>query len=301
MFGSLIPVLPKMQEDSTIVMLATLLHRDALPVTLMRDPQWTTVKLGSRDRDGDLLWAKNMDEKKLNAQKTSYTLAGLLHVYYMEYFNEVRPAETQLFKPNYFQYATPINLADCHTAIYIDPAISDDRKADDSVICVCGMNMDGHIYVLDMWGKQGATPRETIDKYFELSERWDCREHGVESIGYQRALVHLLKEEMFRKNRYFEPVAVTHGRVKKGERIRGVLHPRFAAGYLYFRERWPYLESQLLDFGQPGVHDDWPDALAGAVALLDPFAAEAAGTTDLTEDEYPPLLEVVGGTYHHAP
>ena len=45
------------------------------------------------------------------------------------------------------------------------------------------------------------------------------------------------------------------------------------------------------------VLDDYLDAAAGCVALLDPFAAQAAGDKDLSEDEYPPLEEVLGANY----
>jgi hypothetical protein len=50
------------------------------------------------------------------------------------------------------------------------------------------------------------------------------------------------------------------------------------------------LESQLFDFPR-GAHDDWPDALAGAISLLDPVAAVAAGDKDLAEDTLEPLTD----------
>ena len=78
----------------------------------------------------------------------------------------------------------------------------------------------------------------------------------------------------------------------------GILQPRYAAGYIAHIRRFPELEAQLLDF-RPGIeqHDDYIDSEAGAIALLDPYAAHAVGEVDLAEDEMPPLLEEIGGEY----
>jgi len=66
--------------------LATLLDADALPVTLMRDPKWTVILFGAEDRDGDPIWRAWMDAEKLEAEKQSYAVKGLLNLFYMEYF-----------------------------------------------------------------------------------------------------------------------------------------------------------------------------------------------------------------------
>lgn len=292
--GDVEPALPRMSNDATITALGTLLHRDALLATLCRDPRWTVVRLGALDADGAPLWPENMDHDKLAKTKASYALAGLLDVFYMEYFNKPVAAETQLFPPSCFKWSAPDRIS--HTAIYVDPAISESRRADSTVIIVVGMNERGQIWVLDGWGRAGATPRETVDEYFRLSRLHRCVQHGVESVAWQRALVHLLQEEMFRKGYYFEVMPVTHGRVDKQERIRGVLAARYRAGYITHARHFPELEMQLQDF-PGGTHDDWPDALAGAIALLDPYAAAAAGDVDLGQDEYRPLEVELGGEW----
>ena len=56
---------------------------------------------------------------------------------------------------------------------------------------------------------------------------------------------------------------------------------------------FPELETELLDL-RVAAHDDRATAVAGAVALLDPFAASAAAGQDLGEDEYEPLDEIGG-------
>jgi hypothetical protein len=283
-YGDLMPALPELEPDATLIALGTLLHQDALIQTWSRDPQFCVVSFGAHDRDGQLLWPQNLDEKKLEAKRRSFALAGQLHTYYMEYFNEVRAAEGQAFRQEFFK----VNAAedDFMNAIFCDPAISQRRTADRAAVWVVGMNMKtGRIRVQDGWAKRGALPREIVDVYFALHERWDCRRAGVESNAFQAALVHIMREEMFRKKRYFEIEAVTHHK-KNEERIRGILQPRYASGYVEHRQRFPELEVELLDFPR-GAHDDNATAVAGAVALLDPYAPMAAGDdADPSDDQY---------------
>lgn len=290
-YGDMMPALQPMNDAATITALGTLLHPDALLMKWAKDKRFTTIRFGARDRQGELLWPDAMSEKKLEEIKESLAQQGLLHVYYMEYFNEAHAAELQRFRPEYIRHGQVEGIT--HTAVYIDPAISGKPGADETAIYVTGINDKGTIAVLDEASGRGMHPREAIDHYFRLSKRWNCTRHGVESIAYQASLIHLMREEMFRRKHYFEIIPITH-KVKKSERILGILQPRYANGYIVHTKHFPKLVTQLMDF--PRGHDDHPDALAGSIALLDPYAAQAAGDQDLADDEYPPLDEVFGGT-----
>lgn len=298
MYGDIIPALPEMQEDATIVALGTLLHSESLLMTLHKDPEWTSIIFGVRDKQGDLLWAANIDERKIELKKASFARAGQLSQYYLEYENTIRAVENQKFKAENFSILHAPRGEMTHCGMVLDPAISQKAKADFSAIVVGGVTPKGFIHIADTWAKQGATPREQIDKYFELSKRWECNLHGVESIAYQAVLIHLLREEMFRKKHYFEIVPITHSRnsQSKEERIVGILQPRYANGYIKHNRRFPLLETQLQDF--PNGKRDLPDALAMLVHLLDPAAPFAIGEgKDPEEDEYPPLDEVLDGEW----
>ena len=124
----------------------------------------------------------------------------------------------------------------------------------------------------------------------ELQIRFDKDKFGVESIAYQAALVHLLREEMFRKGYYFEVTPITHGRQRKEERVEGILQPRYASGYITHQRQFGILETSLLDW--PNGKKDPPDAEAMAISLLDDYAPMAAPSdSDLGDDEYEPLEE----------
>jgi hypothetical protein len=303
-YGDLMPALPEIGESGakgTIVALGTLLHRESLLETWKRDPEWTVVQFGIKDRDGDWLWPVYMDGEKYERRKVSATSAGQLHTFYMEYHNEYMSPEQQTFKPHYLKYNSQVDDI-LFTAIYCDPAISDKRHADDTAIVVGGITKKGVFRVLECEGRRGMPDLEKVTVYFELQRRWNCRVAGVEATAYQAALIETMRLEMFRRKQYFEITPVLH-KTKKNSRIKGVLQPRYSAGYIEHRIRFPKLEAQLLDFREDtdDQPDDYIDAAAACLQLLDPYAGLAAGDMDEPEkDTMEPLDEVFDGDWRWA-
>lgn len=288
-------------DDRAIVAIGTKLHNDALLMTLASDPQWTTIMMDALLEDGTALWPERMSLSKIEAEKRSYALAGELDTFYQEYLpTKPAPEETAVFKKRHFKYDIRPDLDSLRIGVAIDPAISEKRRADDAVIKAVGIHQsDGKIYTLADWYKLGPSPQELVAALFDividLGGRKRAIRVGVEAIAYQAALVHIIQEYMFRYNCYFE-VETIHHKANKHSRIKGVLAPRFGGGYMVFTYRDPKLEAQLLDF--PHSKDDHPDALAMAVAMLDPFAALATPEhVNTAEDIYPPLDEVIGGEW----
>lgn len=304
-FGDVLPALPELNDDATAVMMGTLLHSDALLTYAEIDPEWTTIKFGAIDLDGDPLWAENLTLEKIERKKISYAAKGLLHIFYLEYFNQIRNPEKALFKPEYIHIA-PVSIQKLKwKAMCVDPAISPKRRADYVGFGVVAMNDDGIIQVAEAFGKKGMSPREQVDMYFNLHRKFGLTsgdKHGVESVAYQAALIHLIKEEMFRQAKkygpssYFEITPVTHG-TKKDERIEGVLQPRYAAGYIHHQRKFPLYETMLLDW--PNGKKDIPDVIAMAITLLDDVAGVAAGDSgsESDEDQYEDLSEIFGGDW----
>lgn len=292
-FKSLKPVLPKMDKSASIYMLGTLLHHDSLLATLRKDPEWNSIVFGAVDNDGEAMWEDNMSLEDLEREKLSFARNGQLAEFYLEYMSLAKDDDTAVFAQKAI-YHRPYTKEECIArAIAIDPAISDKATADFCAFAVMGITDKGVLPLLDFYMERGMSPREQIDKYFELAIKWDCNKYGVEAIAYQAALIHLMREEMFRKKRYFEIIKITHGK-KKDDRIRGILAPRYAAGYIPHSRPFPDYEAQLVDY--PNGKIDGPDVVSMAVSLLDPYAAAAADPeVDLGDDEYPDLDEVFGG------
>lgn len=307
-YGDLLPVLPKVHNPGkptpTIVALGTLLHKEALLMTFLRDPKWTCIVFGALDKDGEPLWEDAMSKEQLEAERNSYSISGTLDKFYLEYMSKLHDEHSAKFKREKFRYISV--LPDIiGSAIAMDPAISQSRRADYAGIAVVSMSTYGKIIVRDCWLKRGAEPRELVDQFFQMEAAvGGCQYHGIEAIAYQASLIHLMREEMFRpllpgqspRNR-FEVIPILHNTsVKKEIRVEGVLQPRLANGYIEFERRFPLLESQLVDW--PNGKKDGPDVLAMAISLLDPYAAAAVGDgKDLAEDEQPPLDEVMDGEW----
>lgn len=291
-FGDVLPALPEMDNEATVIALGTLLHPQALLHTLKDDPDWTSILFGVRDLQGEPLWGDYMSEDKIERKKAMYARSGQLSQYYLEYENTVRNEESAKFKSSFFIYEPAPAEELVGTSIALDPAISNKEGACEATIYVTSMSEKGLIFVRDSWAKTGATANEQLEEYFRLSLLYNCTLHGIESIAFQASLIHTCREWMFRKKRYFEITPLTHSQ-KKEERIEGILQPRYANGYIRHCKRFPKLEQELLDW--PNGMKDHPDALAMAVALLDPHAPSAAmgeDGKDLGEDEYEPLAMV---------
>lgn len=291
--------LPRLVKDASMLVLGTLLHREALTTVLMRDPQYNVIVFGAVDPDGDPLWEEAMSLAEVESEKGILAQAGMLSKFYLELFNVIKGDEQDSFRDEFITVAPKSPDAAVLKAIVLDPAISEKKKADFASIAVVGMMPDGLIHVYEVWMKKGANPRELIDKYFELRLVWGLdgnSKHGIESVAYQASLIHLVKEEMFRKsaqsgvNQYFEVKGITHSS-DKVLRIKGVLYPRYASGYITHQRMFGEYTKQLLDF--PNDKLDGPDAVAMAITLLDE-AAGIAGGDSVGEDAYEPLEKLIG-------
>lgn len=284
-YKAVLPALPRRNPNAGVVAMGTLLHMESLLMVMQRDPRVLTVKFGAVDKDGEALWKEHMSLDQLEEEKEGAAATGTLNAFYMEYMSELRNDEEAKFHQEYFHYEMPEDLSDIYTAVALDPAISDKVDADFSAICVAGMHIKtGKIFILDFWMKRGASPREQLDMFFKFQRKWKCQKAGIESIAFQAALIHIAREEMFRKGQYFEVEPITHSQ-KKTERVEGILQPRYASGYIVHSRPYPELEGQLLDW--PNGKLDGPDVEAMAIALLDPYAAAAADPeVDLADDEF---------------
>lgn len=298
-YGDVEPALDELDDDCSITATGTLLHEDALLANLMLDPRWTVIKFGALDKNGNPIWHRK-GMRWFERKKAAFARAGLLHIFYLEYMNEIRAPEFQDFKPEMISIIPHSTGEMIARAIAIDPAISDAENADFCGIAVAGMTSKGGIHFFDVLLERGMTPREQVDEYFARAKAYECNAdmHGVEAIAYQAALVHLMREEMARKGWFFTPVKITHKDLSreqrnKNARIRGILQPRYSSGWITHQQHFPLYEGQLLDF--PRGKKDGPDVGAMVVSLLDPVAGAAGGNA--VEDEYPPLEELFNGDW----
>lgn len=295
-FGDLLPGLSRFKADATVTMLGTEVGDGSILDLVGSDAEWTVITFGVLDSQGRALWPRWMTVEQVEVVKERYASKGLLHLFYLEYMNKKVSPEEQKFRGP-FIIESPIGRTPVDSCLFVDPAISNSKRADFAAFVYVEKFERGLYLVRAAEGFRGMGVRKLVDTYFEWHERWNPLRAGFEGIGYQIALEELFREEMFRRKRYFEIYTVKSHDKQKDPRILGVLQPRYANSFIRHAAVFPQLETQLLDF--PRGKKDLPDCLAMAIKTMEPTAG-AAGDGSPSDDEYEPLEELLGGDWRSA-
>lgn len=149
--------------------------------------------------------------------------------------------------------------------LVLDPAISQKKNADNSVLLVGGVDNDRNLYLFEFaYGKW--LPEEMIAHLFRLAAKWNCMRVTVEVVAFQKVIAHMIRSSFAR----YKPIGVieyTPKGEKKG-RILTYLQPLFDNKMIYaahtialipqFREEIEYFSTSV----NSNIHDDFVDAMA---------------------------------------
>ena len=176
-----------------------------------------------------------------------------------------------IFNEEYFQYMKEEPIEGTWY-IAVDPAGyselesvtgSNTSNLDETAIACVKVGPHGW-YVGDvLHGRWGV--RETATKILRAAQKYHALSVGIEKGALKAAIMPYLVDEMTRIGTFPHITEVSHGGIKKTNRITWALQGRFEHGRIWFKEdaKWNRaLESQLLDFPNPLSHDDLIDALA---------------------------------------
>lgn len=218
---------------------------------------------GVPDENGAVTYPERFDDEVLAELRNSLGP----YMYSCLYMNKPVRSEDMLFHPNWFIYyeheSSPIIT---YTTVDLggDPALTK-GEPDYNVVMTCGKNVEtGVVYVLDFWRKK-ANPGETIEAIFAHQARFHPVKVLVEGVGYQKNIVHWIRERMVAMSNYFNVEIVPQSRVAKETRIQQ-LQPMIEMGMIQFRRRHQELITEILAFPL-GKNDDLPDALAMQIPL----------------------------------
>lgn len=267
----------KWEPNSTINAIGTKLHNEDLLMTMTRDPQFSSVMINATTDDGRMLWPYRMGKEKFNKEMESFRKAGDLAGFYNEYLpSQKAPPEVALFPAGKIIRGPRPKMDDLRLSIGVDPAISEKRGADHAVVATVGLAPGGIYYVLNMWGGRGKKPHEIVDAVFEQVLWWGGGVRGVdvavEAVAYQSSLYQTIKEKMHLEKAYAR-VTPLHHKQNKISRIKGTLGPKYHNEQVIHCGDFPDLVRQLVEF--PADKDDYPDALAMAVNILEKYAGLA--------------------------
>jgi hypothetical protein len=156
--------------------------------------------------------------------------------------------------------------------VTVDPASRKKKDSDYTAIIVVAVDKENEWYILDMRKERLEQP-EVIDLVFEIVKKWRPLRVGIESVGYQDTLKFWAKEQMSRRNTFFNVKDVVTANVAKPDRIKGLI-PRMSALAIHFprelhviaKDGTLYDAIQLFrgeyDTFPVGIHPDLLDALA---------------------------------------
>ena len=209
---------------------------------------------------GEPLWQKKYSLEDLEEIKNAIGLRDWSALYQQDPTIE----EGLDFKKDWFKYwdRLPANLS---YVTSVDLAISKKRRADFSVVITTGMDANGKIYIVE-YKQWKADPSEIIDEIYRQASLYGSLV-TIEATGFQQAIVHYIKEEGKKRNKYihFEQI---HSQGDKEGRIRATLMPLYSNGMIYHpRNGVQELEDELQRF-PVGKHDDIIDALSQGVTRL---------------------------------
>lgn len=287
-----------MQQDLQITVLGTLLHAEALLITLQKDPTFSHIRFGAKLPDGSMLWPQKMNEVSYERKKNQYRRTGKLAEFSREYDSMIRVEEDAMFQPltPLFYVPTPLNEL-IQRAQACDPAISEDPKADHATIVVGGRKENGMLWNLNEWGGYGKKPHEIVEQLFKWHYDYQLHITGIEAQAYQKSLIYSLREFMAKKQRFFAVKPIIQGNDKtKQQRIEGILQPRYYNGYVRHAKVLPKLEAQLQDF--PNGKYDYADACAMMFSLLGETQFLAAPPDTIGQDEFAPLPPTLPELYN---
>jgi predicted phage terminase large subunit-like protein len=269
-------VYPSLEASGTLMIIGTiLLHRSALDL-MLKSPEEPYCNFRRKifralQDDGTSLWEARHPTARLHLQKQ---LMGTV-AFNREKMNEPTPAKG-MFQEQWLRYYHPDTITDKNLLVvgFFDPSLETGGTADYKAVVTVGYSSEEQVfYVLDAF-IQKTTLEQTLRAVFNRHRERPYLLLGVEDNLFQRLL---LKEfdQLGRELGVFLPIkGVTH-RIAKETRV-AVLSPLLERGKIRFirgHSDQEKLIEQLLYFPSRTLHDDGPDALAGAVQLAQTMPA----------------------------
>jgi predicted phage terminase large subunit-like protein len=189
-----------------------------------------------------------------------------------QYLNDPVPPDDADFKREWFKYyeIADIKGLEMNRYLLIDPAISQEQKADYTAMMMVGIDRYANVYVLDIV-REHFDVTGIINAIFQQFERWHPQAVGIEEVGFQRTLRYSLSQEEQKRKKYLNVIELKPNIRSKDQRIKA-LQPQYANGKVLHNRDLIYniyLEDELLRFPR-GKHDDLIDALSYALDIIHP-------------------------------
>ncbi len=244
-----------------------------------KDPEWTFIRYGIFDQNGESRWPQRYPTEELVKAKEAAIRVGRLSIWMKEKECKIISAETASFKAENLMHWETLPQRATYV-ISIDPASSDDVKADDNVVAVLAFHKD-NVYLVDYKAAVGQDPEMVKATVFEFARRWRPLGVVVESIAYQRVLAWYLEKAM-REQRVYLPIYKVQDRRSKPDRIIQALGETSGYQRLWCQPRHTKFVEQFTEYSPViEMHDDVLDAVAIGITW-----GQTQGLDEWLEGEY---------------
>jgi predicted phage terminase large subunit-like protein len=242
-----------------------------------------------------VLWPDRRPYKWLQAEKERLKSEGDIAYFYQEYQNIPMDDAFRVFKKEHIQYwdgryiheggknfimrtdggrktQVPINIF-----IGVDPASSENVKADYTVVMCVAVDPEYNIYVVDYFRGQ-VSPMDGATQIMNFADKYHPRDIRVEKTGHVMLSDYLIRES--KRTGRFLNISAKDAIKTKYFRIKE-MQPLFASKAMFLKEEHDELENELLSFKEHGqFKKDTLDALRWA-----------------TEDVFAPHLKLKNGEW----
>jgi hypothetical protein len=264
-------LLSVLEEGGIILDVGTRWHYDDLHGWLLEQAKsgnWAVMVRGCFDENGESIFPEKFSKQSLEEIKSqigNYDFSCL-------YLNSPADNETAIFKRSWFENRytdEDLKFKRVNTFCTIDIGGS---SGDPHGIIVNSVDSQNNWYlrlVLRLWSDLPTL----INKIFEIKNEFQVLKFGIEQKQFEDMIKPYLEEEMRRRNEFLTIEKLMDKGLRKEERIRGRLEPRFANGTIFLKQNafdnTEDLVDELCRF-PVGQYDDLADALQYQQDIVSP-------------------------------
>ena len=289
LYADVIKAIPRLHKNWKIVYIDTLKHEDALMQHLLNAPDWASIRLEACDDNFKSTAPHFVSDEDIMKEWEEHSAAGMTDVFFRELRNLPISTKDAAFQQSYFRYyarareeqvgENDLKKIDAEiqadqnieSVVILDPAKTVKIHSAESAILGIGIDLrNARLYVRDGISEK-MYPDEIYDELFGMAARLDAKVLGIEETSLNEFIKQPIKNEMFKRGKFYEIVWLkARGGMKKELRVKELV-PYFRQGYVYFNAACliiKKLEAQLLMFPRSALWD-LMDCLAYIIEMLE--------------------------------
>ncbi len=287
-YSDVLEAIPQLHMNWKIVYIDTLKHEDALLQHLLNSSDWESIRLEACNDDLEST-APDFMPNEIILNKWNMALnAGETDIFFQELRNLPISSKDSVFRKEYFHYynltltdikqESDLKLTDVdiqlnksiETIVLLDPAKTVKIHSDETAIIAVGLDTkNSRVFVRDaMSGKM--YPDEIYDNLFNMGLMNGANVLGIEETSLNEFIKQPIKNEMFKRGKFFELVWLKPRGRSKEERVKSLVS-YYRQGYIYHNSSCATikkLEQQLLMFPRSALWD-LMDCLAYMVEMFE--------------------------------